>query len=403
MDMATRPLEKFCPNCMADMERTADICPNCGFDIAAYRHPQAALPCGMVLRKKYLLGRTLGIGGFGITYLGQNKSTGRKVAIKEYYPAQLAKRVREGPGKYRVLPIREEKHGLFLEGVQDYLREGKRLALFREMPNIVSVLEYFTDNGTAYLVMDYLDGISLHRYLQLRGGKLEAGQALELLQPVLYALVLMHGQKLIHRDISPDNIMITENDTAVLIDFGASRRFDEPETEGFGLLKPGYASPEQYVKKGRLGPWTDVYGFCAVWYRAVTGIVPAGGKRVTRQQKLPAPSQLGIHMPLELERILMKGLEGESSRRYQDLKQLYADVCRYQEQRDSQRQRDISFQERCREELETVNGTRIQYLGQQDGRKKQITEKRFFWLAVVCGVLLLLLCFFLAGMLMKLS
>lgn len=379
----------FCPNCMQDMGRDADICPYCGFDVAAYRHPQAALPCGTVLRRKYLLGRSLGIGGFGITYLGLNGNTRRKVAVKEYYPAQLAKRVLEGPCKYRVIPLEEEKRSQFLEGMQNYLREGKRLALFREMPNIVSVLEYFTDNGTAYLVMEYLEGVSLYRYLQQNGGRMEVWKALDLLQPILYALILMHGQKLIHRDISPDNIMITKNHTAVLIDFGASRRFDEPEMERFGLLKPGYAAPEQYMKKGRLGPWTDVYGFCAVWYRAVTGIVPGRGKKVTRQQKLPAPSQLGIHMPSELEKILMRGLEGEISRRYQDLKQLYGDVCRCQEGGGDYGK--CAFRIRDSKERREVDVTRIQRLEEGNGQEKQKKERLLLGLAAVCAVLLLFL------------
>ena len=199
--------------------------------------PYLALPLGTILNGRYLVGKVLGIGGFGITYLGYDLTLEIKVAIKEYMPSALATR---HPDHYSVaLTGRVEED--YQYGMERFLDEAKILAKLQNTPHIVSVQNYFKENGTAYFVMEYIDGMSLKAYLAKNGDKIPYNQAIAILQPIMEALVQVHALNLLHRDISPDNIYITSKGESRLLDFGAARFALGDGKSVSVILKHGYA------------------------------------------------------------------------------------------------------------------------------------------------------------------
>lgn len=327
-------VERFCCNCMSRVGGNFGICPSCGFDMDSWHQPENALPVETILRGRYLIGKTLGIGGFGITYLGLDLETGRRLAIKEHFPSDMAGRENAAAGNYRVKVIKAGQERNFRAGVQDCLEEGKYLAMFQEVPNVVTVREYFTENGTAYLVMDYVSGVTLTAYLRKHEEPMDAEKAVGLIQPVMQSLEQIHTQDVIHRDISPDNILIdAQGSCATLIDFGAAKNYRRKRTESCIKLKRGYAPIEQYEEDGVQGPWTDVYALCATLYRMITGKIPVESKKREDGEKLLFPSEMGISIPSELEEILKKGLAVEPGSRYQSIRSVYEDLQNYASER----------------------------------------------------------------------
>ncbi len=170
--------------------------------------------------------------------------------------------------------------------------------------------DYFQENRTAYIVMEFIEGKTLKEVLTESGGRMDVETVLAMMKPVMESLEVVHREGLIHRDISPDNIMIDDRGKVKLLDFGAARDFlAEGERSLSVVLKPGYAPEEQYRSHGKQGPWTDIYGLCATIYRAVTGEVPAESLDRVAGEKLKRPSEYGINMGKAREDTLMKGLE----------------------------------------------------------------------------------------------
>ncbi|MBF0584001.1 MAG: SUMF1/EgtB/PvdO family nonheme iron enzyme [Magnetococcales bacterium] len=230
---------------------------------------RSALPVGHRLHE-YRIERILGAGGFGMTYLAVDENLGQRVAIKEYFPNDLA--VREGVS---VHPKSSSDKDLFLWGLEHFLQEAQALARFHHA-SIVRILRFFNYNNTAYEVMEYEDGDSLKNILSHRKTLLDEEALKSILFPLLSGLVEVHGAGLIHRDIAPDNIYIRYKDeTPVLLDFGAARQAVGGKSRSLSVVvKDGYAPPEQYETHGNQGPWTDIYALGAVIYRAISGEVP---------------------------------------------------------------------------------------------------------------------------------
>ncbi|MDO5133256.1 MAG: serine/threonine-protein kinase, partial [Eubacteriales bacterium] len=212
---------KTCYNCFHELPDTARVCSNCGLaaDISNAVHYPHALPCGSVLAGRYLVGRVLGQGGFGVTYVAQEYQSKKLVAIKEYYPDAMA--IREASSS--VVPYNQERAANFEYGKERFLEEAKTLAEFIGNPNIVRVSSYFEENGTAYFVMEYVNGISLKKYLTGKGGRISWEEALRILTPVMDALSAVHGKGITHRDVTPDNIVIMRDGNVKLLDFGSAR------------------------------------------------------------------------------------------------------------------------------------------------------------------------------------
>ena len=270
---------------------------------------------------RYVIQKVLGQGGFGITYLGIDKLYGNKVAIKEYYPQKIAMRKAQYEDVVTVTSI-EEKN----KGKKRFLDEAQVMARFNKNEGIVKILDFFEANNTAYIVMEYLEGITLKQYLG-KYGVLQFRNLIEMMLPLLEALIEIHSQGLIHRDISPDNIMVQHNGKLKLMDFGAARDYTESGNKSLTvILKPGYAPPEQYQTHGVQGPWTDIYALCATIYKCLTGITPPDAIARVMDDKFKEPDQLDGKLSPDIKKILWKGMNIFPEERYQDIVEFGEDV-----------------------------------------------------------------------------
>lgn len=316
-------ISKICFNCMMGEVDDDGICNCCGKQFSDIKLSESYLPVGSFLREKYLMGRVLGEGGFGITYIGYDINLDAQVAIKEFFPRNYASRAR-GTG-VQVIPNEGDAEVFFYKQRDKFLDEAKRLAKFRDTPAVVSVLDFFKDNGTAYLVMTYIQGMTLRKLLDYSGGRITVEETLKIIQPVMLALKEIHDSGFIHRDISPDNIMISDLSNRVyLIDFGTARANSNEEDKTISVFKKsGYTPPEQLRTKGKQGPWTDVYALCGTLYRCITGIKPLDVTDRLFDDELKKPSEYGISIPAQIENAIMKGLEIHNEDRFQTMDELY--------------------------------------------------------------------------------
>ena len=266
---------------------------------------------------RYLIGIALGEGGFGITYIARDLNLDVIVAVKEYYPFGYVNRnhtYSDAVSVSGMLP-----RGEYEEGITKLMEEARTLARLSGLKGIVGVRDFFLYNNTAYIVMDYLKGCTLKDYLRMNG-TLSFNQTVRLLNPIAAALAEVHKTGLIHRDISPDNIMIMKNGDAELLDFGAARDVSGDDSRSLSvILKHGYAPEEQYRSRGKQGPWTDVYALAAVVYRCITGRTPDEALERGHIDMLKKPSELGTEMPESGEQALMKGLAVFQEDRYQNV------------------------------------------------------------------------------------
>lgn len=260
-----------CLGCMAEYESKYGICPYCGYEQGMGAESSLHMQPGSILAGKYLIGRVIGYGGFGVTYIGWDETLRQRVAIKEYLPSEFATRA---VGQTQVTVFGGNKAEQFNGGMVKFVEEARHLVQFQNEPGIVRVFDSFEANNTAYIVMEYLDGETLTSYLE-REGKVPVEQAVEMLTPVIRSLEAVHKTGIIHRDIAPDNIMLTRDGQVKLIDFGAARYATTSHSRSLTvIIKPGYSPEEQYRSRGDQGPHTDVYALAAVLYRMVTGITP---------------------------------------------------------------------------------------------------------------------------------
>jgi serine/threonine protein kinase len=252
-------------------------------------HDFRSIPLGTII-SDYQIESILGQGSFGITYLAVDRMLNRKVAIKEYFPREFA--ARDGTLKVRAAGNREDRDN-FVWGLDSFLKEARILALF-DHPNIVPVRRFFESNGTAYLVMDYCDGVPLDELIK-KNGVINQSQLVSLINPILDALDLIHKSNFLHRDIKPANIFIKDNGAPVLLDFGAARQDLVSHSKSVtSLATPGYGAIEQYSTHGNQGPWTDIYGFGATLYRAITGNKPDDATdRLLNDRLLPLSKSQG--------------------------------------------------------------------------------------------------------------
>ncbi len=324
------------------------------FNLKTEKQSPRALAVNTVLAGKYLVGPVLGEGGFGITYAGYDLNMETRIAIKEYFPVELVSRDTtrrtEGGGSDRVISLSGEKSKTYQQGLKKYVDEARSVSQFSGTPGVVSVKDFFYENDTAYIVMEYIEGVSLKEYLKQKGGRLPEEEALAILRPVLEALEQVHGAGIVHRDISPDNIMLTfageggtsresgasggasgtvpatvyGNIAAVrLIDFGAARMTAKNDQKSLTIiLKHGYAPEEQYRSHGEQGPWTDVYALCAVLYRMLTGTVPEPAMDRLFSDGLKRPEELGAAVSPAVSEAIMRGLAVKKENRIQTMREL---------------------------------------------------------------------------------
>ena len=262
-----------CYGCMAQLSDPGRKCPRCGYDNERDPARQAAeaLACGTKLYGKYVIGKVLGRGGFGMTYIGWDEALKIRICIKEYFPECDA--LRGNPRSGAVYWRCGEKSAS--KGRNTFIHEAHKTAMLRDLRSIVKVWDVFAANNTAYIVMDYIEGVTLKQYLQETGHTWTEEECVRFLRPVIDDLSEVHKRKIIHRDISPDNLMRRTDGTLILLDLGAaldlSRVSSQSEEQ---IAKKGFSPIEQYTKRSRIGPWTDVYAMCATIVYCVTGKCP---------------------------------------------------------------------------------------------------------------------------------
>lgn len=309
----------ICLGCMAD-KGSGSVCRKCGFSESTTEPHQLRIKPRTILKDQYLIGKVLGQGGFGITYLGLDLILNKKVAIKEFMPSMLATR---DDDKTTVVPFSGSQESFFIEGLHSFIGEARNVANFSRHVNIVNVNNYFEANGTGYMVMDYLEGESLSKLISKAGGRLPLSTALSILFPILDALGEVHKMGIYHRDISPQNIIVTPNNIPVLIDFGAARQIVGEQSYSLDVvLKHGYSPLEQYTSKGKIGPWSDVYACGATLYNMLTGILPPPSIDRVYSDELIMPSEIeGLDISEELNDTILTSLAVRAGDRFQSVQE----------------------------------------------------------------------------------
>lgn len=311
----------YCYSCFCEIQGIEDFCPFCGADTKTVSKNERILLPGTILNGKYLIGQAIGEGGFGITYRGMDLNLKLKVAIKEYFPPSLATRdVSTGDTNIHIISGNAEVH--FQKGLEDFTKEANRLSQFTHLDGVVSVLNFFFENNSAYMVMEYIDGISLKGYLEKQNGKLDWRETLRLLHPIIISLSAIHNTGIIHRDISPDNIMMTKQGQMILIDFGSARNVSTNQ-QNTVVLKKGYAPIEQYQTNGNQGTWTDVYSICATIYRMISGTKPMDALDVAQgNMRIPGVQIFDHSIPKFVNTAVQQGMSVRPENRIQTMKEL---------------------------------------------------------------------------------
>lgn len=270
---------------------------------------------GVILKERYKIEEVIGAGGFGITYRAWDPLLQSYVAIKEYYPSGIATRSADS-SKVCVTVGQEQRE--YHRGRIRFLKEAQDVARFQSEPNIVSIYDYLEENDTAYMVMEYLHGCTLKQYIREHGGRLDTDHILHICLSVLDALAVVHKAGMIHRDISPENIFICEDLTVKLIDFGAAKQvyLDGEQTMSV-VLKPGYAPPEQYAKKDKQGPWTDIYALGATLYFAATGEKPEESFGRVLEDTIKPVCEVNPEIPRAMSQVIMRAMSVKIEDRYQ--------------------------------------------------------------------------------------
>ena len=310
---------EFCPYCMSRVE-PGKSCPVCKLTEGSYTPAPHHLPPGTVLGSRYLVGRVLGEGGFGITYIGCDLRLEMKVAIKEYYPADSVSR--NCQASLGVVTHVGSATQNYEKGLKRFLYEARTMARMEKQPQIVMVRDFFEANNTAYIVMEYVEGTNFEDLTRQRGGRIEAEELFRLIEPLFPALSAVHAAGLIHRDISPDNLML-EHGSVRLLDFGCARESLRGTETMTIALKQGYAPIEQYQRRGQ-GPWTDVYALSATIYYCLTGRVPPQALDRLLGDELVPPRELGVKLTPGQQKALLRGMAIQPRQRYQSVEELYA-------------------------------------------------------------------------------
>ncbi len=300
-------------------ETTTNLCPYCGYDISSYELQPGVLKPQTRLKNRYYIGRVLGRGGFGITYNGWDAQTGRRVAIKEYFPSGLAIRLKDDNTMSAVSSVNSHAYKY---GVVKFYDEAQILSEFRGVKEIVEIYDFFYENETSYIVMEYIEGENINQ-IMTRLKRMDTETAVDIILKLTGAMMKVHAQDVLHRDISPSNIIVTEDGGIKLIDFGSARQFavDQPNSMSV-ILKNGFAPIEQYSRKGNHGPWTDIYSICATFYYMITGKMPEQATDRLIEDTLIPPLELDVDITPKQEAVLLKGLAVKAADRYQSASEL---------------------------------------------------------------------------------
>lgn len=308
---------ELCMNCFS-VKGPYEVCRYCGYVEGTPPEQPHYLRPGTVLKGHFIVGTAIGVGGFGITYKCYDATLGVIVAIKEFFPVGLVNR---SPGEMKVGLLSGEKEKQYKNQIKRFLMEAQSIAQFGKANDIVNVFDYFEENNTAYIVMEYIDGVLLKDYLEKQGA-LSPDIAMTIIEPVVEALKKIHASGIIHRDISPDNIFIAGDDSVKVFDFGAAILNDESGAkEGEKVIKVGYSAPEQYRDSAGQGYFTDIYSIGAILYQMITGQKPIESTEREYKDELKSPLELGFDIEPNLDRAIMEALAVQPALRFQGIQQ----------------------------------------------------------------------------------
>ena len=317
-------MSEYCPSCMAENADGAEKCSICGGDMHA-QNRQHQLPVMTILEGRYLIGKVLGEGGFGITYIGLDLRLEERVAIKEFYPTGSVTRYAKHSEAVEATSAEGE---ILLEREREkFLNEARTMSRFSGESSIVHVKDFFYANSTAYIVMEFIDGETMQQRLKENGPENDFNKLLDMLRPVIKDLDDVHRAGFIHRDISPSNLMVDKSGSVKLLDFGTAREVNEDGEKSLSIvLKPGFAPEEQYRRRGQQGPWTDVYALCATIYKLCTGVTPEVSVDRLAVDSLEPPSKFGVKINPQQEAVLARGLAVRREDRIQSAAELLEDL-----------------------------------------------------------------------------
>lgn len=295
-----------------------EVCPMCGYaEGTPPEQPHYLMP-GTILGNHFLVGTAIGAGGFGITYRCFDITLGVAVAVKEFYPAGLVNRA---PGETAVGLLSGDKKEKYQEQLSRFLMEAQSIAQFGKAKDIVNVYDFFEENNTAYIIMEYIDGVLMKDYLE-KQGRLDTDVALNIIAPVIDAVKKIHAKGIIHRDISPDNVFISGEDSIKVFDFGAAQLNDS--SAGMAaekVIKVGYSAPEQYRDNSKQGYFTDIYSVGAILYQMLTGIKPTESTEREFKDDLKSPAELGVRIEPNIDRAVMEAMAVKPELRFQSIQQ----------------------------------------------------------------------------------
>lgn len=311
-------IDHLCMGCMQEKPSVHIKCPYCGYDDTVSNNKKGQLPIWTFMRNSYMIGRSIGAGGFGITYMGYDVNLQKKIAIKEFFPDGYAVRGSDG---FTVMPNSPANQAFYEREKARYVEEARILASIEEQAGVVKVISYLEENNTAYIIMEFIEGKSMKQYMREKNAALTVNETLEFMKPVVKALAGIHDKGVVHRDISMDNIMITKNGKVKLIDFGAAH--DHQSESELRVYKPYYSPAEQLNRNAEIGTYSDIYSLCVCIYTAITGRYPTDASQRFANDMLMKPSQMGVLIDPLTEAVLMKGLEYDPKDRIKNATDLY--------------------------------------------------------------------------------
>lgn len=305
----------LCYRCFSEKPIAERPCPKCGYKNGQESSNGNCLTPGNLLHGRYMVGTPLGIGGFGITYKCLDTKIGGICAVKEYFPANIAKRI----NKANTVVIEEQNFGRYNKIMKRFVEEAELVKSLKHR-NIITIYDNFYENNTAYYVMEYCDGIDLRRYTNNFARKLEYDEGMNILYQIMNGLEYIHSKGILHRDIAPDNIYVTKNNTVKILDFGSARsEMDQFDHELSVIVKVGYAPIEQYGGRGKQGSYTDIYALGATFYHLFTGRIPMESTQRVAEDNLVPFSSLRPDLPDNLKYCIEKSMELTTARRIHDI------------------------------------------------------------------------------------
>jgi len=303
---------------MGEYQDGAGVCPSCGYVRGTPPREAYHLTPESILQGRYIVGRVLGFGGFGVTYIGFDAQLDRLVAIKEFLPTTFATRL---PGETAVTIYEGNASQQFSFGLERFIDEAQRLAQFNGIPGVTDIYDTFWENNTAYIVMQFLKGRDV-KVLLANEGPLPYERARDIILKICDTLTPVHAKGIIHRDISPDNIFMTDDGQVKLLDFGAARYESSVNSKSLSvILKSGYAPEEQYRSKGEQGSWTDVYALSATFYKLLTGVTPPDSMERAINDEMQEPSRFGVDMPQSAENAILNAMNIRKANRTQTVEE----------------------------------------------------------------------------------